>query len=129
MSTGSTAGRAPYLIHEYIDETVILLVSGHSDATSVELGQMAMERLLSKLHYAVSHQPLDLDCLQFLCSHELLFITSISNQITVPEERLYELLTLKNLVNRDIENNTAPIAALKCSLKQRLSSPKSFFRN
>lgn len=74
---------------------------------------MVMERLLSKLQYALSRQPLDLDYLQFICSHELIFITSIHNQITLPHEVLNELSNLKNTVESQIENNSAPITALE----------------
>lgn len=77
------------------------------------MGRMVMERLLSKLQYALSRQPLDLDYWQFICSHELIFITSILNQITFPHEVLNELSNLKNTVERQIENNCAPITALE----------------
>ncbi|XDV33907.1 hypothetical protein PO909_004151 [Leuciscus waleckii] len=74
---------------------------------------MVMERLLSKLQSAVNRQPLDLDYLQFICSHELLFITSIHNQITIPDGLLNELSNLKKTVERQVENNIVPITALE----------------
>ncbi len=51
--------------------------------------------------------------MQFICSHELNFITSIHNQITFPHQVLNELSNLKNTVESQIENNSAPITALE----------------
>lgn len=76
-----------------------------------------MERLLSKLQYALSRQPLDLDYWQFICSHELIFITSILNQITFPHEVLNELSNLKNTVERQIENNCATALEVQYGMK------------
>lgn len=78
---------------------------------------MVMERLLSKLQYALSRQPLDLDYWQFICSHELIFITSILNQITFPHEVLNELSNLKNTVERQIENNCATALEVQYGMK------------
>ncbi|XP_059399811.1 uncharacterized protein LOC132131733 [Carassius carassius] len=88
-------------------------VHGPNDATSHQLGRMIMERLLSKLQDTMSRLPLDLDYLEFLCSHELLFISSVYDQISVPEELLGELSTLKNTVDRHIDNNNEPVTALE----------------
>lgn len=71
-----------------------------------------MERLRSRLENAVGRLPLDMDYLEFICSQELVFLSSVSNLVTIPSdvfEGITELLRLIRLNLSDVETRTPTV--------------------
>lgn len=51
-----------------------------------------LERLRSRLENAVGRQPLDMDYLEFICSQELVFLSAVTNLVTIPAD-IFEGIT------------------------------------
>lgn len=70
------------------------------------LGNKVMTRLLERLHEACRH-PLDLYFLNFVCSHELTFIQSLTNQVRIPQDVIMALSNLREVVAARVEERAA----------------------
>ncbi len=63
-----------------------------------------LERLQTKLQYVISHPDLDLDYLNFMCTHELILADALAEQIELPLDVGDGLRELCCLVRRNMEN-------------------------
>ncbi|XP_023818414.1 uncharacterized protein LOC105358785 [Oryzias latipes] len=64
-----------------------------------EFQREVLQRVLNNIERAVSH-PLDLGHLLFTCTHELAFIRSVSNQVSIPEDVCNALINLHELLTQ-----------------------------
>uniref|UniRef100_A0A8C6NSC1 Integrase core domain-containing protein n=1 Tax=Nothobranchius furzeri TaxID=105023 RepID=A0A8C6NSC1_NOTFU len=69
------------------------------------LEKQVMARLLLRVEEASRH-PLDLHFLHFVCNHELTFIQSLTNQISIPRDVIMALSNLSELVAAILEEGT-----------------------
>nr|XP_054605991.1 uncharacterized protein LOC107395523 [Nothobranchius furzeri] len=69
------------------------------------LEKQVMARLLLRVEEASRH-PLDLHFLHFVCNHELTFIQSLTNQISIPQDVIMALSNLSEVVAAKLEEGT-----------------------
>uniref|UniRef100_A0A1A8AUB6 Integrase core domain-containing protein n=2 Tax=Nothobranchius furzeri TaxID=105023 RepID=A0A1A8AUB6_NOTFU len=69
------------------------------------LEKEVMARLLLRVEEASRH-PLDLHFLHFVCNHELTFIQSLTNQISIPQDVIMALSNLSEVVAAKLEEGT-----------------------
>lgn len=62
-----------------------------------------MARLLERIQQA-SYQPMDLQFLNFICIHELTLIQSLAEQVSIPQDVITALSTLRALLSTKLNN-------------------------
>lgn len=88
------------------------------------LRQQLMERLLTKLQYALNQQPLNLDYLDFITHHELILFESFSEQIGGVSEITEALHNLYHLVQVEINASSLPIVEQETEVGPGSGHPK-----
>ncbi|XP_058624814.1 uncharacterized protein LOC131536102 isoform X2 [Onychostoma macrolepis] len=63
-----------------------------------------LERLRSRLDSAIGRLPLDMDYLEFMCSQELVFLSAVSNLVTIPRDILDGITELLRLIQLNLSN-------------------------
>ncbi|XP_057183751.1 uncharacterized protein LOC130550328 [Triplophysa rosa] len=62
------------------------------------------ERLHSRLEHAVGRVPLDMDYLEFICSQEFVFLSAVSNVVTVPRDVLEAVTELLRVIQQNLSD-------------------------
>lgn len=65
-------------------------------------------RFRSRLEHAIDRVPLDLDFMEFICSQELVFINSISEQINIAPDILTGLSDLVKQIRQQLAEKETP---------------------
>lgn len=73
-----------------------------------------LSRLCSQLEHILGRMPLVLDFLEFNCTQELVFLNSVSSQVTVCPAILDALTQLHRLINLEKDNREQHIAVVQC---------------
>ncbi|XP_059212948.1 uncharacterized protein LOC131991512 [Centropristis striata] len=70
------------------------------------LARHILERLQSKLQDVFSRpdSELDLDYLDFMCTHELIIMDALADQVELPVDIVTSLREMRNLIRRQVEN-------------------------
>lgn len=63
-----------------------------------------LERLRLRLENAVGRLPLDMDYLEFICSQELVFLSAVSNSVTIPRDIMDGITELLRLIQLNLSN-------------------------
>uniref|UniRef100_A0A672MZX3 Integrase core domain-containing protein n=1 Tax=Sinocyclocheilus grahami TaxID=75366 RepID=A0A672MZX3_SINGR len=67
------------------------------------LRQQVLQRLLSRVTYALEHPPLDIEYLQFVCRQEVTLITALSANIGISQDLVRGLMDLDSLIQQHKE--------------------------
>ncbi|XP_016096602.1 uncharacterized protein [Sinocyclocheilus grahami] len=65
--------------------------------------QQVLQRLLSRVTYALEHPPLDIEYLQFVCRQEVTLITALSANIGISQDLVRGLMDLDSLIQQHKE--------------------------
>lgn len=69
-------------------------------------------RFRSRLEHALERLPIDLDFMEFICSQELVFLNSISEQINIAPDVLTGLSELVQLIRQQLTEREPPTVVL-----------------
>lgn len=72
-------------------------------------------RFRSRLEHALERLPIDLDFMEFICSQELVFLNSISEQINIAPDVLTGLSELVQLIRQQLTEREPPTVVLQHS--------------
>lgn len=70
-------------------------------------------RFRSRLKHALQRLPIDLDFMEFICSQELVFLDSISEQINIAPDVLTGLSELVQLIRQQMAERENPIVIVQ----------------
>ncbi|XP_065121926.1 uncharacterized protein [Paramisgurnus dabryanus] len=79
-------------------------MADREDTRQDSVRQQVLQRLLSRVTYALEHPPLDIEYLQFVCRQEMTLITAMSANIGISEDLVRGLMDLDSLIQQHKES-------------------------
>ncbi|KAM9468695.1 uncharacterized protein Hap1MRO34_013323 [Clarias gariepinus] len=70
-------------------------------------------RFRSRMEHAVGHIPIDMDYLEFICIQEWVFLSSVSELVTIPPSILVGIAELLTLIHQNMPRRETPVVIIQ----------------